>query len=184
MTIQEANKIEWKEVLNSDGSYWVSEAGHVYSLKSDRMLSPRLRGSCKPGGSYPAVLLYYGVGEAFRKDESVHKLMMEAFVRPQEKGEVVDHIDGNPLNNTLANLRYTTPQGNADNAVRLDHQGKGERNGRALLNAEQVLEIRELFKEGFTAPQIARHYPVTVSTLNSIKHRKLWKHLPATIEVN
>jgi hypothetical protein len=39
----------------------------------------------------------------------IHRLVMWAFVGPQEKGVHVRHLDGDPQNNRLENLAYGSP---------------------------------------------------------------------------
>lgn len=43
---------------------------------------------------------------------------MHRVVAKAVKGQIVDHIDGNPLNNTRSNLRFVTTRQNAMNARR------------------------------------------------------------------
>lgn len=55
----------------------------------------------------------------------------------------------------------------------------GEKNGRALLNAEQVQAIRRRYKEGgISQDALAKEYGVKQITISAIVRRKLWKHLP------
>ena len=64
------------------------------------------------------------VGYAFRtskkKTISLHRFILKA-----KKEELVDHIDGNPLNNTKANLRIATTQQNAFNMKKAKHNTSG-----------------------------------------------------------
>lgn len=45
----------------------------------------------------------------------VHRVVFESHVRGLEEGEVIDHIDGNRMNNTLSNLRVCCNESNQYN---------------------------------------------------------------------
>jgi hypothetical protein len=50
------------------------------------------------------------------KGTYLHRMVLERVLgRPLEKGEVVDHLDGDGLNNRRSNLRAVTPQQNTRN---------------------------------------------------------------------
>jgi len=66
---------------------------------------------CREGTGY---IMSRSTGKAVK----LHRLIMDA-----KQGDFVDHIDGDPLNNTLANLRRCTKQQNEFNQkIRVDNK--------------------------------------------------------------
>ncbi len=63
--------------------------------------------------------------------------------------------------------------------TRPDMVPRGEAVGNALLTEGQVLEIRRLLAEpGVTQRGLARHFGVSLPTINAIHRRRTWRHLP------
>lgn len=56
---------------------------------------------------------------------------------------------------------------------RKNHQG--ENHPRVKLTQQQVLEIREMIKNGFTQEEVCRKYGITNGHVGSIRHRRTWK---------
>lgn len=54
---------------------------------------------------------------------------------------------------------------------------RGEAHPRAKLTSHQVLEIRELYKQGFSTNIIARNYKVSKWNIEEIVNRKTWTHI-------
>ena len=59
---------------------------------------------------YKKVTLLSKSGE--RGHYQVHRLVAQAFLRNPKKLEIVNHIDGDKMNNNLYNLEWTTRKGN------------------------------------------------------------------------
>ena len=108
----------WKDIAGYEGSYQISNLGNVKSLArtrigkggsiydvQERILNPGLIGH--EGNQYYAVDLYIN---GCMKTRRIHQLVAQAFIQQdyKTKGLVVNHIDGNPLNNNLSNLEIVT----------------------------------------------------------------------------
>ena len=109
----------WADVRGYEGRYQVSTLGRVKSLarmrkgKSncevpvpERMMTLRV----KPdnGRQRPYVEVYLrngGLRDVGGKHKLVHRLVADAFIKPLEHGEQVDHINGNHSDNRAENLR-------------------------------------------------------------------------------
>jgi len=54
---------------------------------------------------------------------------------------------------------------------------RGESHPRSKLTSEQVLQIRELYEQGFSTNIIARNYKVSKWNIEEIVNRKTWTHI-------
>jgi hypothetical protein len=98
----------WLSIPGFHGLYEVSDHGRIRSYvmfgpTTDRTAqTPRYLKFDESRGGYQSVRL--------KRDSTfkVHRLVLLAFVGPVPDGKEVDHIDGNPRNNHLSNLRYVT----------------------------------------------------------------------------
>lgn len=103
--------IENKEVfkqINGYPSYYISNKGRIWRGSTQRYLKP----SEKPNG-YMQVNMVAANGK--RKKEYVHRLVAIAFIDNPEGKTEVDHIDRNPANNNVENLRWATRSENCRN---------------------------------------------------------------------
>lgn len=114
---------EWRPVLGYEGFYEVSSEGRVRSV--DRRVkhsSGRTRThagrALAPGNHVKGYLIVNLSSRGVNSVRTIHRLVLEAFIRPRDKGEVARHLDGNPKNNSLANLAWGTYSDNAFDAVR------------------------------------------------------------------
>ena len=82
----------------------------------------------------------------------------------------MNHIDGNPSNNTLVNLEWATQLENIQHAIRTGlMNNKGENHYGVKLTDREVLEIRDLYKHRiFKQREIGEIYGAPKSTIGSI----------------
>jgi len=97
------NQEVWKDVKNYEGLYQVSNLGRV--KRNNRILKQVINNN------------YYTVNLSKRnnsKTNQIHRMVAVAFLNHTPCGHkiVVDHIDGNPLNNILDNLQLITHRDN------------------------------------------------------------------------
>lgn len=97
----------WKEISGYDGLYEISNLGRVKSYRRDKengfVLSNLMMGPKRK--RYPSITLFK---DKKKKHFRIHHLVMNAFVGPRPEGLIVDHVDNNPMNNNVDNLRYTS----------------------------------------------------------------------------
>ena len=90
---------QWKEISNFDGDYEVSNYGRI---KSNKYNSPILLRHDIRCGYYSVLLSKNGRTKHFL----VHDLVYNAFSEIKKKDNfIIDHIDGNKLNNNFSSLR-------------------------------------------------------------------------------
>lgn len=68
----------------------------------------------------------------------IHALVLTAFVGPKPEGMECCHIDGNPLNNHVSNLRWGTHSDNMQDSIR---HGTFKRKSRLLAQQQRSIEI-------------------------------------------
>lgn len=114
----------WKEIKGFDGRFSVSNFGRIRQNKlvyislcnrkynyEEKILEP-----CLWQSRYLRIdLQCHRKGKAYRLNTYIHKLVAEYFIGERPEGFVIDHIDGNYLNNRVDNLRYVTRSENAYN---------------------------------------------------------------------
>ena len=180
----------WRPVSGLEDAYEVSDMGRVRSLDRTALRADgkplRVRGrvlTANPNSrGYARVTLQYN-GAA--RSATVHSLVARAFLRKpprsissRREGFVVNHKDGDKLNNYADNLEYITSTANIYHARATGVLSvKGDRNNKAKLTDEQVREIRERYSRGEVQTSLARHYGVNQTTISRIVRREGWPHV-------
>ena len=103
-------------------NYLIDENGQIFNTKTNKYL----KGSIKNTGYKMALLSIDGK----KKDYAIHRLVAEAFIPNPNNKPVVNHKDGNKLNNCVSNLEWTTYSENRTHAVKTglsSNRGKQER---------------------------------------------------------
>ena len=128
-------------------NYFVSNFGNIKNSKTNRILKP----SIHKKGYKLVVLCKNGIRKTFK----VHRLVGKAFLENVDDKPMIDHIDNNPANNNVKNLRWCSQKDN------LANQGKQKNN-----------------KSGFKGVSFDKHankYRAMISINGKLKHLGLFE---------
>lgn len=165
------------------GGYFVSDDGHVFSHVV-RGPGRRIDAACERElhqvwrGGYLAVCMS---GHGRQTTKSVHVLVALAFIGPRPVGAHVRHLDGDRMNNRLANLAYGSPRENEADKDRHGRTARGASHGAAKLTENQVAAIKSLLASGIDATFIAKAVDVSRNTIVSIKKGATWAHVAKSV---
>ena len=168
-----------KKYINGSNNCYVTEDGHVIGTQG-RILKHGL------SNGYPTVVICYKDGS--KKSRAVHRLVAKSFLPPPSKEiledsrtkgarvPVVNHIDGNKLNNHYTNLEWCTYKQNYDHAIEngLNTLRKGEDSNFSKIDENTVHAICKMMAEGARTVDICKKLNVTRSTVYPIRHKENW----------
>lgn len=97
----------WKKVQGWGGRYEVSNKGNLRS----NLHGLRMRKLTIGSKGYLQVRLH---AKTIQKTYQIHTLVVEAFIGTIKKGQHVNHVDGNPLNNCAENLEIGSVRENVN----------------------------------------------------------------------
>lgn len=101
---------EWKDIEGYEGYYEISTLGNVRNVKTNHILT----GDTNNIG-YRRITLYVPKKKRF----FIHRLVAKHFCEGYKEGLVVNHKDGNKLNNSKENLEWVTRSENDKHAYKL-----------------------------------------------------------------
>jgi hypothetical protein len=157
----------WKQY--KDTVYSVSNTGYV------RNISGKILKGIETRQGYLRLSLWHNK-KVF--SIAVHRMVAETFLDNKENKPIVNHIDGNPSNNRLENLEWSTIAENVQHAYSTGLAARGENSTVSKLTEAEVLEIIECMKLGFTVAETAREFKVAAATISNIWNGNTWKHIP------
>lgn len=126
--------------------YWISNCGEVISTV--REIPKILRGGLS--GNYRSLILTRGGNRDIVRH---HHLVMHWWVGPRPIGMVINHKNGNKLDNRLENLEYCTPKEN-----------------------RYVALIKKAYDIGMSYNQLARAFKVNKAAILRIINGENWKY--------
>lgn len=160
-------KIEeiWKDIKGYEGLYQVSNMGRVKRLNywnghkynnGEKILKPTTQ-YVTDNYFRSKVKLYNGCS---KKDFKIHRLVATAFIPNPNNYPIINHIDGNPLNNRADNLEWCTQKHNMKVAENTDNWCR-------TINSIDREDLIELLNNGFIYDDIAQMLSIAKGTVFS-----------------
>lgn len=182
MELLEKKKIvaeEWMPAYCGQGkpfkNYDVSSCGRVRSFnhKNGRRKAPIIMKQ-NTKNKYGHKIIQLWKGNRFNT-VGVGRLVLMSFGTKRDFDSLeCRHLDGNPNNNSLFNLRWGTSQENANDMVKHGTQAKGEKNGFSKLTEDAVLDIRKNCNKYGDNKKYAKKYNVCEVHISKVKNKKVW----------
>lgn len=171
-----------KDIEGFEGYYQLSNFGYVKSIerivKSNFGRTRRVKERVlKYGLDKDGYAFITAMKDSVGKNIRIHRLVAEYFVDGYENGLVVNHKDGNKLNNHYSNLEWVTQKENIDHSWKTGLANhKGENHFNSSLTTEKVKKIREMVRKK-VMPQysIAKLFNVSEATISRAVNFDCWK---------
>jgi len=166
-------KIEKWKPIKEFPRYEISNMGNIRkTANKTKFLKPY---QTKYG--YQLVTLYVGKKKSNKR---IHSIVLEAFSCKRPYGMACRHLDCNPKNNNISNLRWGTYKENMEDMFKHGRIKMGSKNPNSKLKEKNIPTIRTLrLVNKLTVSQIAAIYGVGKCTIEDILYGKTWKQIPA-----
>jgi len=172
---------KWEYIKNTNELYMVSNYGRVKSMPRE-IITPFgkyytkekiLKGSKNKKGY---VQVEFRINNK-RNINTIHRLVLSAFVENPLNKPQINHKDGNKENNRVDNLEWVTQEENMKHAIKhnliVNPSGRNARNFKYLYSSEENKNIKNM-----TALEIAKYINENIkkcnviSTANNIRGRQ------------
>lgn len=142
---------QWKDIVNFENMYMISDLGRVWSAVSNRYLST-------PPNKYG--YLHFCLSKDNKQyTKKVHTEMAKAFLGEMLPGQHVKHINGDKTDNRLENLAYGTSKQNMDDMRQPGYMGKQR------LSHMDIEKMNELAFSGAKSKGILKEFNISPSTM-------------------
>jgi hypothetical protein len=109
---------------------------------------------------------------------SIHRMIAECYIPNIDNKQMVNHKDGDKLNNNYLNLEWVTRKQNEEHAKNNGLKASKERHGMSKLTQDDVNWIRKNYlkkDKDFGRQPISKKFGVTPQLIDYIINNKIWK---------
>lgn len=174
LSLEDLPNEEWRDVVDYEGLYQVSNMGRVKSLPRKHQLKTIILAQHPTGNGYLTVTFTKG---RKRKNFRVHKLVAMTFLPYIDGLNEINHIDENKLNNKLDNLMR------CDRSFNVNYGSRNIVVGYKLRNRpDHSKEVQQLDENGNiirlfrSVADAARHYGTSPNNIGKVCRGKRKKY--------
>lgn len=153
--------IEWTEISDAN-RYRINNIGEIIG-PTQKLLRPMKSESGH---------LYVFIN---RKKRFVHRLVLEAFCGRCPNGMECRHLDGDPSNNNISNLRWGTKKENVEDRRRHGRMPVPHLSQFTKLKPKDIPVIRLLHENGNSSRSIGKIFHTSHVTIQKIVRDERWK---------
>jgi len=161
----------WKPIPNYEELYKISNYGKIIN-KFKKILCLNIH---KSGHLYIKLCK-----NSKYKSFQIHRLVLETFVSPCPLNMECRHLNGNPADNRLENLKWGTRSENVRDAIKHKTHSNpptytGSNHPMSVINEKQARIIKWLLKDGYLKQsEMARIFNINKSIVSDIKFKRTW----------
>lgn len=163
----------WKDIKGYEGYYQISNKGQVKNIKTNKILTGDINNA-----GYHRVTLYSPIKQRF----FTHRLVALHFCENNNNEKnIVNHKDGNKLNNNINNLEWCTCSENQQHVNEMGLRQNvpcGDKSVMAKLTWDDIHFMREHYKpydEQYNTTMLAKMFNIHKSEAYAIIANKRWK---------
>ena len=166
----------WKDCIGYEKYYQVSDLGNIRSLP--RPVKTKLGVAIRGGVNIKKItaqtgysIVNFTTGPGKRKQEFVHRLVLNAFKGNPRQGMEACHNNGVRTDNALSNLRWDTRKANHQDKKLHGTYQEGPRANNIKLTQEQVIAI---YLSPYSNKMTSQKFKTPLSTVKKIKSQATW----------
>lgn len=178
LNIEQSDSIQWKKYNESENKeYYVSNIGTLKSIGKKSGSITYLSLNRKNNKGYR--ITGYRDENGKVRDRTIHRIVAEAFIGPIPEGMVVNHKNGNILDNRVENLEIVTPLENSQHAIEVLGHNPGPKPSeedililkKLSLIEEEILSKEQYFVAINKASMRLKATAPTITELNSVIYK-------------